>query len=304
MKRDKRVEIKVGVSVLIAILIFLFVLAWAKNLTLFSDPKELSIRFDLVAGLTQGDQVSINGVKKGYVEQIKIDGNSVKVNILLDEDVDLRSDASFSIMMLDLMGGKKLEISPGTSNQPIDYSVIHNGQFLGDISTAMAMLSGMQENIKTIVDELSITLNAVNGLVNDKKFMDDVKNSVSELRNMSSNISQVITENRVGIRNLIDSSSAFVASGNLILRENQESIGQTLEKSIVLIENSSNLVKKMDTLLKEIKSGENNAGKLLYDEEFLINLKTSLENVKKLTRQLIDQLEGEGINVDANLDLF
>ncbi|MDZ7763286.1 MAG: MlaD family protein [Melioribacteraceae bacterium] len=304
MNQNKRAELKVGISVLLAIIISLFILAWAKNFTLFSQPKELTVRFDSVAGLSAGDPVSINGVKKGYVEKINIDKNSVLVNLFLDEDVQLNTDATFSIMMLDLMGGKKIEISPGDAPSSIDFSVIQEGSFSGDISTAMAMLSGMEENIKTIIEELSFTLNTMNKIIGDEEFNDNLKNSVSELSQLTVKVSSMIDENRAGIKSLIDSTSQFMSTSNKVVKENRENIKQTLAQSIELIENSNQFVGKLDALLQEIQSQENNAGKLLYDENFLIDLKESMQNVKHLTKLLVEQLEGEGINVDANIDLF
>lgn len=304
MNQNKRAELKVGVSVLLAIIISLFILAWAKNFTLFSQPKELTVRFDSVAGLSAGDPVSINGVKKGYVEKINIDKNSVLVNLFLDEDVQLNTDATFSIMMLDLMGGKKIEISPGDAPSSIDFSVIQEGSFSGDISTAMAMLSGMEENIKTIIEELSFTLNTMNKIIGDEEFNDNLKNSVNELSQLTVKVSSMIDENRAGIKSLIDSTSQFMSTSNKVVKENRENIKQTLAQSIELIENSNQFVGKLDALLQEIQSQENNAGKLLYDENFLIDLKESMQNVKHLTKLLVEQLEGEGINVDANIDLF
>jgi len=94
MRQDRKTEIKVGISLLVSIVILMWVIAWAKNVDIFSDKKELTISFNSVAGLTAGDQVAVNGVKKGYVESITLDGNTVLVNTILDEDVDIRSAAS------------------------------------------------------------------------------------------------------------------------------------------------------------------------------------------------------------------
>lgn len=304
MNQNKRAEIKVGISVLFAIIISLFILAWAKNFTLFSEPKELTVRFDSVAGLSPGDPVSINGVKRGYVEKMIVDKNSVLVSLSLEEDVELSSDATFSIMMLDLMGGKKIEISPGDAPNSIDYSSIQEGYFSGDISTAMAMLSGMESNIETIIKELSITLNSVNDIIGDDEFKENMKNSFNELNQLSKKVSDMLDENRAGFKTLIDSTSKLVANSNKILEENSENINTTLNQTIELIDNSNNLVTKLDKLFEEIQTQQNNAGKILYDEKFLNDLKTSIDNVKVLTKLLIEQLEGEGINVDANIDLF
>ena len=42
----------------------------------------------------------------------------------------------------------------------------------------------------------------------------------------------------------------------------------------------------------------NNLGRVLYDEKFMMDLKTSIEQVKELTQILIEQLKGEGLNLD------
>lgn len=304
MKQDRKTEIKVGISLLVSVVILMWVIAWAKNVDLFSDKKELTISFNSVAGLTPGDLVAVNGVKKGIVESITLDGNNVLVKTTLDEDVDIRSDAAFSIMMLDLMGGKKIEISPGSSHQQIDYSVVQSGLFSGDISTAMATLSGMEQNIKNIIEELSITLSAVNNILVDDKFASDVKNAFSELNSLSKRTSQLIDENRVGIKSLIDSSKILVTTTNEFLQNNSNALTRTIDQTSTLVENSNRFIVKMDSLMKEIQSRENNIGKLLYDEQFYDDLRTSLENLKELTNILIEQLKNEGINVDAKINLF
>lgn len=304
MKTSKKTEIKVGLSILVSLVILIWVIAWAKNVSIFSDQKELRISFNSVAGLGIGDQVSINGVRKGYVKGIQISGNRVLVDVLLDEDVDIRSDATFSIMMLDLMGGKKLEIYPGISGEKLDYSIVHNGYFSGDISTAMAALSGMEQNIKTIIEELTVTLNGMNELIGDKEFTADVKNSVNELNILTKNISKLITENREGIKVLVDSTAVLVSNSNALLTRNSENIKTTIEQTKQFLENSNILVNRVDSFLQEIENNQNNVGKILYDEQFYTDLKTMMENIKELTHILNEQLKNEGINVDANLDLF
>jgi phospholipid/cholesterol/gamma-HCH transport system substrate-binding protein len=70
MKKQKKAELKVGITVIVGIIILLWVLGWAKNFSFNSDEKFLSISFDNVAGLSVGDFVSVQGIKTGYVEKI------------------------------------------------------------------------------------------------------------------------------------------------------------------------------------------------------------------------------------------
>lgn len=301
MKQTRKTEVKVGISLIVSVIILIWVIAWAKNVDFFSDKKELTISFNSVAGLEIGDQVAINGVRKGYVDDIVIKGNEVHVKTILDEDVALREDASFSIMMLDLMGGKKIEVVPGISAQEIDYSVLQTGTFAGDVSTAMAKLASMEVNIKTIIEELTITLDAVNNIIADEKFASDVKSSAHELNNLTKKVSQLLDENKIGIKSLVDSTTMLVSNSNKFLKENSSAISNTIEQTTALLKNSNELVERIQLFLTEVKEQKNNAGKLLYDEQFYNDLKTSMDNLKELTTLLIEQLKDEGINVDANI---
>ncbi|WKZ71268.1 MAG: MlaD family protein [Melioribacteraceae bacterium] len=304
MKDDKKTEIKVGISLLVSIIILIWVIAWAKNVDIFSDQKELLVSFNSVAGLSLGDQVSVNGVRKGYVDQISNHGNNVLVKLILDNDVELKKDAQFSIMMLDLMGGKKIEVMPGDEAEPLDYNVTQTGHFAGDISTTMAKLGMMEENIRTIIEELTITLHSVNNIIGDDEFADNLKTSVASLRDLSYKTSLLLDENRKGIKSLLDSTNVLVSNSNKFIENNSVKISETIDQTSILLKNSNELISKIDKFFVEIKEQKNFAGKILYDEKFYSDLKTSVESLKELTLILIEQLKNEGINVDANISIF
>jgi hypothetical protein len=42
-------------------------------------------------------------------------------------------------------------------------------------------------------------------------------------------------------------------------------------------------------------------GRILYDENLLNDLKSTIEKTNKLLKIFTEQLEGEGLNVDANI---
>ncbi|OGU37656.1 MAG: ABC transporter substrate-binding protein [Ignavibacteria bacterium GWB2_35_6b] len=301
MKNNRKAEIKVGITVIVAILILLWLFGWAKNYNISGSQKELLIRFDNIAGLEIGDRVTINGIRRGSVESFLNDGNTVIVKTLMDGDAELKEDAQFTILMLDLMGGKKIEIIPGTSANPIDYSQIQNGYFSGDISTAMAMLSSVQGDLVDVIKEVKVSLNNMNEIIADEEFSGNVKTSVENINKLSIQLSALIESNKKDISGLISSSKNLTESANDLITENKEQIGETIKRLNEFINNSNTLVNKIDESISEIKNKENNLGKILYDENFLKGLTETLDQVKELTKLLKTQMEGDGINVDANI---
>ena len=96
MKNQKKTEIKVGITVVVGVLVFLWIFGWAKNYNINSNRKEMTIEFNSVAGLEVGDAATINGVRKGFVDDIEVKGNKVIVKVNLDNDVKLMKDATRS----------------------------------------------------------------------------------------------------------------------------------------------------------------------------------------------------------------
>ena len=115
MKDQRKTELKVGIVVVVAIILFIWILTWAKNFSLSVTEKSILVSFKNVSGLEVGDEVTINGVKKGFVDNFKIEDDNIIVKLALENDTPIKEDAVFRIAMLDLMGGKKVEIYPGIS---------------------------------------------------------------------------------------------------------------------------------------------------------------------------------------------
>ncbi|MBN2570921.1 MAG: MCE family protein [Ignavibacteriales bacterium] len=300
MKNSKKTNIRVGITLFIGIIIVILLLMWAKNIS-FSSKKELFIRFDSVAGLELGDPAMLNGVRKGYVDEIKVDGNSVVVKVVLDKDVSLNSNAKFSLMMLDLMGGKKIEISPGDSSHKINFSTIQNGEFVGDISTAMAMLSSVEYDLVGFIKEAKTALTAMNDLLGDEAFVQQLKSSALDLSLAMRKLNVMMDENRKDLNDLLNTGVELADNLNNFIIDNKENIHSTLDNANVLLINTNELVTKVEEFLLETKEQSNNVGKFLYDEQLFNDIKISLEKLKELSNILIEQLKNEGVRVDADI---
>jgi len=301
MKNQKKAELKVGITVIVAVIILLWIIGWAKNINLNSAEKMLTISFQNVAGLVVGDFVSVQGIKEGYVKALRNENNFVLVDVSLSENVKLKKDAQFSIMMVDLMGGKKIEISPGKSNIEIDYSQIQNGAFVGDISTAMASLGNVQNDLVSIIKEVKTTLTSLNKLVNNAKFIDGIHNSVFSLNNIIKKTDFLLSNNSEAISELIKNSNELINNSNKFVIENKDEIKSTFNDVSYLIKNTDTLVIKLNQFIIETENKENNLSKLLYDKELVDSLSITFKKLKKLINTINTQINDEGLKVDANI---
>lgn len=304
MKEINKTEFKVGLTVFAGIIIFIVVVLWAKEIKLGSSDNQLNIHFDSVAGLEVGDKVTVSGVKKGKVEKIAIDNSGVMVEISLAKEIQLKKDASFSVMMLDLMGGKRIEINPGVSSALLDVNERQNGTFAGDISTTMAVLGSLENDIVSVIKEVNVTLASLNEILGDKELAGEMKSAVKNLNATAISVNKLIAANKSGITDLLETSNRLAENTNKLIEGNSEQFSSVLNGTNDLLQHAEKLISDLNSIADEVKNKQNNLGKLLYDDELLSNLTKTLNQANELTKLLIEQLKGDGINVKADVDLF
>lgn len=301
MRNERKTEIRVGLTVLVGILVFIWILGWAKNFSIRSNEHVIKVRFANVSGLEIGDQVTVNGMRKGYVKEMIVEPNNVLVELSIENDVQLKEDASFAISMLDLMGGKKIEVFPGTSSRVYDNSKISEGKFYADIPSVMSLFGSVQDDLVTVLRDVKISLHSMNNYLTDDKLNADVKKSLSNLSLLTEKLNAMISENRNDVRSLTQNAVELTETSNKILLTNKDNIDQLFIDLKSVFQKSDTLLTSLNSLTTETVNQQNNVGKLLYDENLIKDLKQTLKQVNELTSILIDQLKNDGVNVDANV---
>jgi phospholipid/cholesterol/gamma-HCH transport system substrate-binding protein len=127
---DRSVQIKVGFLVLICL--FLFVMfVFALGDINFEDQVTYKVDFRSAGGMTSGAGVKVAGIRSGKVSEVEYLGPSkdypgddeplVRVHVSVNEDLadSIRQNATFHISTSGMLGGKYVEIDPGTPDQPI-----------------------------------------------------------------------------------------------------------------------------------------------------------------------------------------
>lgn len=299
MKDQRRTNIKVGLTFIVTVVIIIWIISWAKNFSLSDNHQVIKVSFNSVSGLNTNDIVTVSGVKKGYVDKITLHDNLSYVDIKLDNDVKLTEGTKYYVMMLDLMGGKKIEIIPGNSTQQINYNQIQRGEFSGDVSTAMAFVGTMQENVNDLLIKLNVTLSNLNNSILSDNFTKKADNLVSNANSMITNLNKILRENESGLKELIKTGNETLAGANDLLQDNRNNIDSLFKNINVTIVKSNQLISSLDTLTNETMNKENNLGKLLYDEKLVEELKETVSSVKELTKILVEQMKEKGIKVDA-----
>lgn len=125
-----RPEAKVGLLFFVT-LVLLTVFAWFLGVTNpFSSHKKLKIAYNFAGGIESGSPVRVMGIRVGKVDSIQFapenkmpNGEEVKLIVVVSIDdgawATLRSDSRFYINLAGVIGEKYIEVSPGTSAEPL-----------------------------------------------------------------------------------------------------------------------------------------------------------------------------------------
>ncbi|HLG32008.1 MAG TPA: MlaD family protein [Ignavibacteriaceae bacterium] len=301
MKDQRKTEIKVGITVVVGILIFIWILGWAKNFQLASSEIELKILFSNVSGLQIGNDVTVNGIKKGFVKDYYIEQNNVIVIVSLYNTVDLRTDAVFKIEMTDLMGSKKIEIYPGQSTEALDITATQTGVFQSDLTGLMTSLGSMESDFKIIIEDIKKSLSSVNTYLLDDKIKADLKSTLSNMNEVSEKLNTMITQNQNDFREIVTNTKDITSETKEFLRTNSDNLNGSIMQLNSLLKKSDSLFTKMNYLADETISGNNNLGKILYNDSLMVNLSQTMQQVNELTKIILYQLQNDGFKVDADI---
>ncbi len=301
MVNERKTQIKVGITTVISLAVFIWIMAWAKNFLVTSNDLEIKIYFDNVSGLEIDDDVTVRGLRMGFVKDITLDQNILLVTLSVDSRVDLKKDAEFWLVTVDLMGDKKIEIYPGRSNDKLDLSQIHTGHFQPDLSAMMETIAAMKDDIFTIVDDIKISLKAINGYLTDEKVKDDFKSSLKNLHTLTAKLDAMLTENRENIAQITENTAAISKDAKEFFDQNKENLNSSIANLNSVLAKSDSLMDQFNYFASETKDGKNNLGKFLYDDSLMVNITESMTRLKEISKLILRQLNNDGIKVDASI---
>ncbi len=113
-------ETKVGIFVILAISVFMFMILGIGAFRLNSSGAvPYTISFDDVSGLSQKAEVKIAGVKVGWVESIELtQKGTAQVKIMVNKKYALYDNAYAIVRQEGLIGSKYIEVIPGDPMLP------------------------------------------------------------------------------------------------------------------------------------------------------------------------------------------
>ncbi len=290
-------EIKVGLTIIVALVVLFLGIMWGKGYKIKSERYPRVIHFISTSGLEPGARVLVSGVNKGKVDDIDLYPDRVEVRIQLDKEVILYTDTKIYIDTPELMGGKVISIHPGFSgiHAPLDEPLI--GSPGVGISELMAMASEMRDDVQVLLINLNTTLVTINETFGTPEVRKNLQSSLANLNQASKKLDNLLGKSSPKIANAISQLDSSAQRVHSILKDHDQAIGKTIDNFAEVSEEVKFLITELKDITSTINNQEGSVGKLIYNPGLYNHLDSTLIHLDSL----IIKFNREGIKTHISL---
>jgi len=310
MEVSRRTEIKVGIVSLVALLLLIGGIIIGKGVNLSPNKAVINIALPTSGGLENGSPVVVNGVKRGMIVDVRNDGGNVIAVAELDRVDDLHADATAKVTILEITGGKKVSIDPGTSGT-FDKSRHMQGVVSPDISDLITSIGDVSGDAQSLVRRLDTISASMTALLGDSSVVRDLRTMatdgsllVTDLRTFFQQNRQPLNETIASLRSLSTELRSVVKENDPKLRQLLDKLDRTADDAAAVLRRTDGAVVKADTMLtaandvlRAVRDRDGTAHRLIYDAAFMNKLDSSVQALNIL----LQNANKYGINVNVGL---
>jgi len=266
---NRTVEIRVGLTVFIAIVILILGVMWLKDYRYNVSRYQVKAIFPSVGILGPGDPVTVSGVEKGRVAKVELYQGDVLVIFNLTEDVQLKEDAKFRLANVGLMGERVIDIQTGYSEKPLDLTKIYRGTYEPGIAEIMGLTGNLVDQARSLFKALETALGT-------QKTPSTLEATIDNLNTASLKLNQLLGQADQITQNMTVSSQEvrkFVTENKASLQTtvtNFEEASRRLDKLTTTLENALN---SLNNLTTKMEKGEGTLGQLVQDSSLYFDIK-------------------------------
>ena len=306
MESQRNTDLKVGLTVLVGLVLLGFGIAWAKGWHLGGVHNILHARFLTAGGIEAGDPVFIRGINHGKIVEINSPpGKDVDITMDIDQVELLHKDATATIMILELMSGKKVEIEEGTTGTFDPAKDTLMGNFPGDISSLVTLLNSVSGSLPSITRNVDSVLRNLTDFFENGKFKAMAYSTLDNADAALKDLRSVLLENRAGLKRTIDQADILTRELNSTVASLRPGAQSLLDSMRIFVRRAGITLTGADTLLgslNEMMQASKDKKSLLYmltsDKDFANRFDSLLISGHKL----VEQIRFQG--VDANIRFF
>lgn len=293
-------EIKVGAVIILALGLLYFGINYLKGSDIFTKSRMYFAIYDDVADLSTDNKVIINGFKIGRVVDIRLlseaDNKILVLFEVSENNLAIPKGTTARIISTDLLDSKAIRLELGEGPD------IH---LSGD-----TLISGTEEELKAVIEQRLAPLQSkIERVIDDsRKMIESTKllidnttiqvkkaeTSLDIINKTTADIDKLVIEQNGNLTRVLGDITAIASN----IRSNSKQINTIIQNVATIsdsltranyasaIQNASNALSQLDSLVTMINSGQGSLGLLLNDDKLYNNLEEASLEMDKLAEDL------------------
>jgi phospholipid/cholesterol/gamma-HCH transport system substrate-binding protein len=285
-------EARIGVGVLAAAVIFIAGVVYLRGIDLRSKQYSLRVFYRNVNGLKEGDAVTVAGLAIGRVESMWLVGRGIGVSLSIQTKVHLPKDSKAILKSETIMGGKFIEITPGTDSLMLANGDSLTGLYEADLSELTATLSPITSNVLGILENVNSTFDEPTRR-RIQKIVLDLERSSSVLQEAIRNGGKSADVSFAEVSAFAKDMSRFARTLDTIALAERLNIDTSVTSFAQWSRNMERVSTKMEiateslnSVLGRIQNGEGTLGKLVQDDRLYNHMDSLSMNLNLLVKDL------------------
>lgn len=283
-------EIKTAILVIASILLFIWGYSFLKGRDLFTNYKTFFVEYKSVEGLATSAPVTLNGLVIGKVSSITINENTgvLLVELQLKTDFPISKSSIASIYEPGFIGGKQIAIIPNFNDKTlaVDGQKLQGGIKMGLTDKVGDQLAPLQEKLEKLLGSTEKLISGFNNVLDQKGQQDlkltlfELSRTVEQFHKVSMSVNDLLSTNKSQINGVVTNFNKI--SGNF------SKISDSLDKADLgkTARNLNASLARVDGIVSGLESGKGSMGKLLNDEAFYQNIRSSTKELELLLQDI------------------
>jgi len=278
---NRGTEIRVGVTVVLGLAILITGIMGLSNYAKTRMLRVWHVRFPQTGGLGAGDEVQVNGMRKGAVRAMTLQGDGVIIDLGLSREIQLTRACRVAIKNHGLMGEKVIAVDLRVGGEAYSTRDTIMGEFEQGMPEVLASLGVAVNGIKSLAVELdSLSSSLGRG---------GMATTLQNLRKTSEQLRLAVEENRAQLHATIENFAATARSTRAMTTEREVQIKKTIDHFASAAENMDRLSGRLDSLRTSLQSvagkldkGQGSLGRMVNDDKLYTDLATSAKALRSL----------------------
>ncbi|MBN2184813.1 MAG: MCE family protein [Candidatus Krumholzibacteriota bacterium] len=282
----KTLEIRVGMTIFIAVLVFTVGLMWFEGFDIGRKTYELHAEFPMVGGIDPGDAVNVNGVEMGEVKHVALKKKNVIITMSIDTGARIPDDSRVVLQTRGIMGERIVSIILGDSPDFLEPGEMIKGIYDPGISEALASMG-------RVIDDLSKLAADIDRIASMMTDGGNLRKSIENLASITTDLRNGINKNSKAMDKGINSFSLSAARMDSLLQRNMTGIDSLFSRLDSSSRELPELLQKMSLVTAalldvtdRLKADDNTVGVLLQDRAFIDRLDKAVEEITALVQDV------------------